>query len=123
MQSQQLQRSRFERKKHVFLVIAALGLVGLCPGVVVAQPNLGSALPNPRLFTVTPPGGQVGKVVEVTFTGTDLEEPQTLLFSVPGVKVEPIIPPAPPAPPVDPKKPAPNPPPKPPPPPPITKFK
>jgi hypothetical protein len=87
--------------------------------------QLGSALPNPRLFTIVPPGGQAGKVVEVMFTGTDLEEPGSLWFSHPGIKMEPVIPPAPApdpkkaAPPPDPKKPAPPPPPS----PPITKFK
>src|SRR5262245_49835043 len=65
-------------------------------------PNQGSNLPSPRLLTLTPPGGQAGQTVEVGFTGSDLEEPETLLFSVPGIKVEPIIPP-PPMP--DPKKP------------------
>jgi hypothetical protein len=46
--------------------------------------------------------------VEVTFSGTDLEEPQTLLFSHPGIKSEPIFPPPPPTPKPDPKKPAPK---------------
>jgi hypothetical protein len=108
--------------KRLSLVLTALGAICGWPGAAVAQPNVGSALPKPRLFTVTPPGAQVGKVIEMTLTGTDLEEPQTLLFSVPGITVEPIIPPAPPAPTADPKKPAPTEPPKPSP-PPITKFK
>jgi hypothetical protein len=100
---------------------ALLGLF-LSAGTAVAQPPLGNNLPNPRLMTVTPPGGKVGTTVEVTFGGTDLEEPQTLLFSHPGIKAEPIQPPPPPA---DPKKPAAKPDPKAPPvkPPPITKFK
>src|SRR5262249_33731140 len=53
--------------------------------------------------------------VELTWTGTDVEEPQELRFSLPGIKAEPVPPPPP-----DPNKPAPNPPP---PPPPLTKFK
>jgi hypothetical protein len=75
----------------------------------------GTALPNPRLLTVFPPGGRAGTVVEVTFTGSDVEEPQALLFSNPAIKAQPIIPPSPPP---DPKKPA-----APMPPPPVTKFK
>jgi hypothetical protein len=74
-------------------------------------------LPNPRLLTIIPPGGKVGTTVEVTFTGTDVEEPEALLFSHAGLKAEPILPPPPPKP--DPKKPAP----KPTPPPAITKFR
>jgi hypothetical protein len=80
------------------------------------QPAPESLLPNPRLSTITPPGGKAGTTVEVTFTGTDLEEPEALLFSHPTLKAEPVLPPAPP---VDPKKPAPKPAPK----PPVTKFK
>jgi hypothetical protein len=89
----------------------------LC-GTVAAQPQLpGSALPNPRLNTLVPAGGKAGTVVEVTFTGTDVEEPQALLFSHPSIKAEPIVPPPPPKP--DPNKP----PAKPAPPPAVTKFK
>lgn len=105
---------RLCRKLWFGLVLAALCL---WPNVGGAQPNLGSQLPTPRLFTVMPPGGKVGTAVEVTFTGTDLEEPQSFLFSHPGIKAEPIQPPPPPPP--DPKKPAP----KPMPPPGVTKFK
>ncbi len=48
-------------------------------------------------MTVMPPGGKVGSSVEVTFTGTDLEEPEQLLFSHPGIKAEPLAAPEPPA--------------------------
>jgi len=89
----------------------------LC-GSAVAQAQLpGSLLPNPRLSTLVPAGGKAGTVVEVTFTGTDLEDPESLLFSHPSIKAEPIIPPPPPPP--DPKKPPTPPPPK----VPVTKFK
>src|SRR5271168_770580 len=49
-----------------------------------AQPQLGNQLPNPRLNTVYPPGGKIGTTFDVTFTGTDLDLPQALLFSHPG---------------------------------------
>jgi hypothetical protein len=65
---------------------------------------------------VTPNGGRAGSSVAVTFTGQDLEEPQSLLFSHPGFKVEPVLPPQPAA---DATKPAPQPAP----PPVISKFK
>ncbi len=98
-------------------------LASLCGGEAArAQQQLpGNALPNPRLATLVPPGAKAGTSVEVTFTGTDLDEPQTLLFSHPSIKAEPVVAPAPPPPakPADPKKPAPMPPPK----PPVAKFK
>src|SRR5207245_6760744 len=64
---------------------ALLGLF-LSAGTALAQPPLGNNLPNPRLMTVTPPGGKVGTTVEVTFVGTDLEETQSLLFSHLGIQ-------------------------------------
>src|SRR6266849_671352 len=77
-----------------------------CAGMTCGQPPAANNLPNPKLLTLTPCGAKAGTTVEVTFSGTDLEEPQTLLFSHPGIKAEPIIPPPPPAPKPDPKKPA-----------------
>jgi hypothetical protein len=101
----------------------ALLATALLAGPAPAQPTPpSSALPNPVLHSVTPPGGQAGSTVEVTFTGEHLEEPEALLFSHPGIKAEPIVPPAPPAPPAAAgakKPPAPAPAPK----PPVTRFK
>jgi hypothetical protein len=84
--------------------LLSLACALLLSGRIVAQQQQpGSALPNPRLNTLVPAGGKAGTVVEVTFTGTDVEEAQALLFSHPSIKAEPIQPPA--APPPDPKKP------------------
>jgi hypothetical protein len=118
MPSQWRRRIRPTHRPHATLGLL-LGALALAPSAVRAQqPNPGSGLPNPRLFTVLPPGGQAGQTIEVSFTGTDLEDPEALVFSVPGVRAEPIAAP-PPAP--DPKKPpAPN---QPPPKPTVTKFK
>lgn len=95
------------------------------PASSLAQPPGDNNLPNPRLLVLTPCGAKAGTTVEMTFVGTDLEEPQTLMFSNPGIKAEPIIPPPPPPPKPDPKKPATKPDPKQPAlkPPPVTKFK
>src|SRR5579871_4884448 len=98
-------RRRCRPGRFLFGLLVVGGL-GLWPAGAGAQPPAGSALPNPRLLTLTPPGGKVGTSVEVSFTGTDVEEPQALLFSHPGLKAEAIQPP-PPTP--DPKKPAPKP--------------
>jgi len=105
--------SRVVRTGLAAILLAALS------GKAVAQVAVGSQLPSPRLFTVTPYGGKIGTTLELTFTGTDLDEPQGLLFSHPGIKAEPVVPPLPAQPKPDPKKPAPKPAPR----PPVTKFK
>jgi hypothetical protein len=104
---------RFSTVRCAWIVVlwSSLGLTQ----VALAQ-TPGSGLPVPRLFSVVPSGGKVGTTLEVTFTGADIEEPQALLFSHPGIKAEPIIPPVPAA---DPKKPAAKPAPR----PPVTHFK
>jgi hypothetical protein len=89
--------------ESAFLAVLALELCSA--GNAHAQPALpDNALPGPRLLTVVPAGAKAGSSVEVTFTGTDIEEPDTLLFSHPAIKAEPVLPPEPP---VDPKKPKP----------------
>jgi hypothetical protein len=101
----------------------AVLLAAALSGDAAAQPPFNDHnLPVPRLNTVFPCGGKAGTAVEVTVSGTDLEDPQELRFSLPTIKGEPIVPPPPPPmPPPDPKKPAPAPPPKPA--VPITRFK
>ncbi len=84
-------------------IVLLAGVGALLARPVHAQRQAGSNLPTPRLMTVMPPGAKVGTSVEVTFTGTDLEEPEQLLFSHPGIKAEPIAGPTPPPPPPDPK--------------------
>ena len=63
------------------------------------------SLPMPRLEYMTPNGGKLGSVVELTVFGTDLEEPESLVFSDPRIKAELV--PLPPVPAPDPKKAAP----------------
>lgn len=89
------------------------GLVVLAAsGPVVAQPPPG--LPNPRVTTVFPPGARAGPppqvtclgltlrlANEVTVNGSDLDEPEGLLFSDPRITAE-FVPPPPPPP--DPQK-------------------
>jgi hypothetical protein len=87
----------------VLLAFAAPGLP-----TAHAQPQQLSALPNPRLLIVTPPGGKIGSTVEVTFTGTDVENPERLLFSHPGLKAEPIAGPTTPPAPMPPNAPRPR---------------
>jgi hypothetical protein len=102
-----------QRIFHLASLRWALALVLAGLGSSARAQMLDSALPAPRLFTVFPPGARAGTTIEITFTGIDLEDPERLLFSHPGIKAEPIVPPEPK--PADPKKPAPK--------QPITKFK
>src|SRR5947209_18012470 len=100
------------RPEHRFVarlrgVGAAVLGCAVVAGLGRAQPpDPGSQLPVPRINTLLPCGGKAGSTFEVTFTGTDIEEPEALVFSHPGLKAEPIAAP-PPAP--DPKQPPPKP--------------
>ena len=76
----------------------ALALLAVGAGAAHAQPQLPSALPSPRLLLVTPPGARAGTSVEVTLAGTDLDHPERLVFSHPGIKAEPVAAPEPPKP-------------------------
>jgi hypothetical protein len=100
-------------RQSVAAGLLALAGLALLLDYVFAQQQQGPPLPTPRLTIVTPNGGKTGSTVEVVLTGADLDEPQALLFSHPGLKAELI--PEPPPPPPDPKKgPAKPPPPQPP---------
>ncbi len=114
-------RGLFPRRFQAGLIGGAfVGLLLCTQSTQTAQAQIanGNQWPNPRLSAITPMGGKVGTTIEVGFSGSELDEPQALLFSHPGIKGTPIVPPPPKPDPKakpDPKKP-------PPPPPPITKF-
>jgi len=69
--------------------LACCGVVvtlAAAPGVVEAQnPPL---YLTPRLLTVFPCGGKAGTEVEVTVSGSDLDEASDLYFSHPGLKAQ-----------------------------------
>ena len=88
--------------------LALASFAGLSALPAAAQQNL-PPMVQPRLQSVVPSGARAGTTVEVAFTGTDIEEPDGLHFSHPGIRAEAILPPDPPAAPADPKKPAPKP--------------
>jgi hypothetical protein len=71
---------------------AFLGVLGLLSGPAAAQQQipLPPGLPIPRIETVFPVGARAGTAVEVSVTGTSLDEPEGLVFSRLGVKGEPI---------------------------------
>src|SRR5262245_54382449 len=59
----------------------------LLSGSLSAQPP-NSTLPSPRLTSVFPCGGQIGKSVEVILRGSDLDDATSLRFSHPGITAE-----------------------------------
>ena len=67
-------------RQPALAVAIALGAMLLNPiSMAFAQ------LPNTRLLTVHPPGGQVGQSFDVVLSGKDLDEVDTLRFSHPGI--------------------------------------
>ena len=56
----------------------------------VAVATAVAQLPVARLLTVFPPGGAAGSSVEVTITGSDLDEAAGLVFSDPRVTGTPV---------------------------------
>ncbi len=72
-------------------LVFGLVLLAVC-GPAVAQPPP-PGLPSARVQSVFPLGVKAGTSVEVTVTGTDVEEPEKLLFAHPGIKGEYIAPP------------------------------
>ena len=91
-----MQRDRLDTRTRLACAATVLAWLLLAqPGA--AQLINGNMLPNPRLTAVTPGGGKIGSTVEVSFAGTDLEDPDGLIFSHAGIKAVPVMPPTPPA--------------------------
>jgi hypothetical protein len=87
------------RGPALFAALASLALLSLT-GPAPAQQPLDSGLPVPRLMALLPAGGKAGTTFELTLGGLNLEDPDQLLFSTPGIKAELVgTPPAP----IDPK--------------------
>jgi hypothetical protein len=79
------------------IVMPKTGLLGLgciisalflSPPLVVAQKQQPPTQGNPQLYIVKPPGGKAGTTVQISVTGINLNEPQGLLFSDPGIQSE-----------------------------------
>src|SRR4051794_9658839 len=83
-------------------LVFGLLVLAVC-GTAAAQPPP-PGLPSPRVQHVFPMGVKAGTTVEVTVTGTDVEEPEKLLFAHAGIKGESIAPPKDMPDPKDPKK-------------------
>jgi hypothetical protein len=92
-----MRRLRFLTGNVRPLLVIAFGLAALAwTWRTEAQLINGNQWPHPRLNVLTPCGGKAGTTVEVAFAGTDMEQPESLWFSHPGIKGTPIIPPTPP---------------------------
>jgi hypothetical protein len=91
-------------------LLCALALGGLLAVPALAQQPPQNVLPQPRISGVMPLGAKAGTSVEMTVTGTDLDDPTGLRFSHPGMTAELIVPPEPKPDPTkkDPPKPAPK---------------
>ncbi len=83
------------------LVARCAVLCGLLFVTAVSAQSPANLLPPPRITAVFPVGVQVGTSVEVTVTGTDIDDPTGLLFTSAAIKAEYLPPPEPKA---DPKK-------------------
>jgi hypothetical protein len=80
-----ISRHRSNGQLRTIGVLTCLAVLVACSGLTAQQPPPVSGLPVPRLFTVFPCGGKSGSTIEVTFSGQDIEEPESLLFSQPGI--------------------------------------
>lgn len=91
-------------------LLCALALGGLLALPALAQQPPQNVLPQPRISGVMPLGAKAGTSVEVTVSGTDLDDPTGLRFSHPGMTAELVVPPEPKPDPAkkDPPKPAPK---------------
>jgi hypothetical protein len=79
--------NRLRRLRGNAVALAILAFAGLFVPPAHAQRNPNGA-PQPKLYAVFPPGGKVGTTVDVTVAGRDLDEPEKLVFSNPGIKAE-----------------------------------
>ena len=98
--------TRMPRWQSIIIVCLAFAAQ---PAVLPGQPP-DAATPAPFLSHLSPPAVSRGKKVIVTFAGSDLDFPNALVFSHPGITATPIQPPTPTAPPAlkpEPGKPAP----------------
>jgi hypothetical protein len=68
------------------LALRSLALILAATSISAGQPPR----PAPRLFHALPAGGQSGRTVEITVTGTDLDAADGLWFSDPGLIATPI---------------------------------
>jgi hypothetical protein len=80
---------RWHRPTAVNLAMRLAGLGALLIiGNALGQQQQGPGIAVPRLLTVFPNGAKAGSTVEVVVTGSDIDEPQGLMFSHPGFKAE-----------------------------------
>ncbi len=79
------------RRSLCLIIVASVLVVGST--ALAQQPQ--NYLPQPRISSVFPTGGKVGSTTELTFTGTDFDDEDGLVFSHPKIKAEVIVAPEP----------------------------
>ena len=72
-------------------LISRLAAVALTSAIFVAAVPVQAELPEPRLYWIYPPGGQQGTKVDISIAGADMDEPDRLVFSHPGITAVPKI--------------------------------
>jgi hypothetical protein len=83
----------FSRRLPLPRTFAMLALL-LSAAPAFAQLQAGNQWPAPKLSSIFPLGGKAGTTVEVGVTGVDLDQPEALWFSHPGIKGAPSEPPS-----------------------------
>lgn len=76
-------------------VARSAALCGLLAATAAFAQPPANVMPQPRVSSVFPVGAKAGTSVEVTVTGTDIDDPTGLLFSSPEIKAELVVPPEP----------------------------
>ena len=80
---------RHSRPRCSFGIWSTLWICGCCLAITS---EVGAQLPQPRLYSLFPPGASKTAPVDVVITnGVDLEETSGLLFSHPGIKAVPKV--------------------------------
>lgn len=84
-------RIRTVATRPAVLTAAFLCGVGLVALSVVDSGLARAEFPEPRLTAIDPPGGLRGGSVEVTLSGSDLDDATALTFSHPGITAKPVM--------------------------------
>src|ERR1700677_961382 len=98
-----MRANRLAVRRGAFLVILCLFSSLIIAESAHAQLIVGNQWPRPRLLTVAPAGGKIGTTLEMLCGGSELEQPESLIFSHPGITAAIVLPPAPKVDPKDPK--------------------
>lgn len=83
------------RSPRMSLPLVLLALSSVSVPNAHAQIQNGNLWPVPRISSISPAGAKAGTSVEISWVGTDTNDPEKFLFSHPGIVAKPIMPPPP----------------------------